>query len=89
MADETKREGVYRRQFLRCGLTGTMAALTGLAMKPALAQDFPKADQASAGYHDNATAQTCAECSLYLPPDQCKVVQGPISSTGTCIYFNQ
>jgi len=89
MADETKRDGVYRRQFLRCGLTGTLTALAGLAVRPARAQDFPKADQASAGYRDNATSQTCAECSLFLPPDDCKVVQGPISPTGTCIYFNQ
>jgi hypothetical protein len=89
MADETKCDGVYRRQFLRCGLTGTMVALAGLAAKTARAQDFPKADQASAGYHDNATAQTCDACALFQPPDQCKVVQGPISPTGTCIYFSQ
>jgi hypothetical protein len=89
MADETRRDGVCRRQLLQRGLTGTLTALAGLAVRPALAQDFPKADQASAGYHNNATSQTCAECSLFLPPDQCKVVQGPVSETGTCIYFNQ
>jgi hypothetical protein len=83
MSDEENR-----RHFLRCGLTGALTVLAGSAVRPARAQDFPKSDQASAGYHDNASSQTCAECSLFLPPDQCKVVQGPVSETGTCIYFN-
>jgi len=89
MADETKRDGVYRRQVLRCGLTGTLAALSGLAVRPARAQGFPKATQAAAGYQDHVTSQTCAECTLFLPPDQCKVVEGPISEMGTCVYFTQ
>jgi hypothetical protein len=73
-----------RRQFLRCGLTAIAAMV---AASPAKAQ-FPKSDQASAGYRDNAGQQTCAECSLFLPPDQCKVVEGPVSPGGTCMYFN-
>ena len=91
MTDETKRDD--RRQFLRCGLTGTLAgtlaALSGLAVRPARAQDFPKATQEAAGYQDHVTSQTCSECTLFLPPDQCKVVQGPISEMGTCVYFTQ
>lgn len=83
MTDGNHNDG--RRQFLRCGLT----AIAALAVaSKAKAQDFPKSDQASAGYYENASRNTCAECSLFLPPDQCKVVQGPVSESGTCIYFN-
>ena len=77
-----------RRHFLRCGLTSALTIVAAAAVRPAKAQDFPKADQVSAGYHENAKSQTCAECSLFLAPDQCKVVQGPVREDGTCIYFN-
>jgi hypothetical protein len=77
-----------RRQFLCHALTSA-AALAGMSAAKANAQDFPKSDKASAGYQDNAKNQTCSECTLFLPPDQCKVVQGPISENGTCNYFTQ
>jgi hypothetical protein len=77
-----------RREFLRRGLTGGLTAMAALSLKEARAQDFPKADKASAGYQDKADANTCDQCSLFLPPDDCKVVQGPVSPSGTCIYFN-
>ena len=78
-----------RRQFLRCGLTGTLTALAALAVRPARAQDFPKATNEQASYHEPAGSQTCGECTLFLAPTDCKVVQGPVSETGTCIYFTQ
>ena len=86
MTEEKDRNG--RREFLRCGLTGTLAALAGLAVKPAHAQ-FPKATKEQAHYQDGATAQTCGQCTLFLPPDDCKVVQGPVTEAGTCDYFTQ
>jgi hypothetical protein len=89
MAEEKKTDGTCRRQFLRHGLTGTATVLAGLAVRGARAQDFPKASQEAAGYHDNATSQTCGECTLFIAPSDCKVVQGPISEFGTCIYFSQ
>lgn len=82
-----------RRHFLRCGLSGTLttvAALTALSARGARAQEgFPKATREQAGYQDQATSQTCANCTLFIPPDDCKVVQGPVSETGTCNYFTQ
>ena len=53
------------------------------------AQDFPKATKEQASYQDRVDSQTCAQCTLFLPPDDCKVVQGPVSETGTCVYFTQ
>jgi hypothetical protein len=73
-----------RRQFLRCGLT---MAVAGLAATQAHAQAPAKATQDQAHYEDHADSSTCADCSLYQPPDQCKVVQGPVNEMGTCLYF--
>lgn len=83
-----REKGKDRRQFLCHALTGA-AALAGMTPAKGRAQDFPKSDKASAGYQDNAKSQTCAECNQFLPPDQCKIVQGPVSENGTCIYFSQ
>jgi len=81
---------VHRRCFLRNGLIGTWTALAALSVRPARSQDFPKSTKAQAGYVDPAEDHTfaCAECTLFLPPNDCKVVQGPVSETGTCIYFS-
>ena len=87
--DEKKPDGMYRRHFLRCGLTGTLTALAALAARPAHAQDFPKSTKEQAGYQDQATSQTCADCTLFIAPNDCKVVQGPVSASGTCSYFTQ
>ena len=89
MVDEKKQGRTCRRQFLQRGLTGTATVLAGLAVRGAKAQDFPKASQEAAGYHENVTSQTCADCTLFIPPSDCKVVEGPVSPSGTCIYFSQ
>ena len=47
-----------RRQFLRCGLTMTVA---GLAATQARAQAPAKATQEQAHYEDHADSATCAE----------------------------
>ena len=79
---------MYRRQFLWRGLIGTLMALTGIALRAARAQDFPKLTKEQASYLDSASQHTCAECTLFIPPKNCQIVQGPISETGTCIYFS-
>ena len=91
MAREKKPDSMVRRQFLRCGLTGTLTAVAALAVRPARAQSsgFPKMTQEQAGYQDSATSQTCVSCTLFIPPNDCKIVQGPVSESGTCTYFSQ
>lgn len=89
MNEDGKRDGLYRRQFLRCGLTGTLTALAALAARPARAQDFPKMTKEQAGYLDQSTDQMCGACTLFIPPADCKIVQGPVSEQGTCTYFSQ
>jgi hypothetical protein len=86
MTGEQNRD---RRQLLRCGLSGTLTALAGLAVKPARSQDFPKMTKEQAGYQEPAGDQLCAQCTSFQPPTDCKIVQGPISDKGTCNYFSQ
>jgi hypothetical protein len=80
---------MYRRHFLRFGLTGTLAAMAGFATRSARAQDFPKLTHEQAQYQENAASQLCSSCALFQPPDGCKTVVSPISETATCMYFNQ
>jgi anaerobic selenocysteine-containing dehydrogenase len=87
VTNEKKRES--RRRFLRRGLTGTVAALAALAAQSARAQTSSKMTQQQAGYVDSSTNQSCGQCTFFVVPDGCKIVQGPISETGTCIYFDQ
>jgi hypothetical protein len=89
VTEERKREGIYRRNFLRCGLTGTLTGLAALVVRPARAQDFPKMTKEQAGYQEQSTDQMCGACTLFIPPNDCKIVQGPVSEQGTCTYFSQ
>ena len=75
-----------RRQFLRCGLLG-LTAITGLGARKARAQDVPKSTKEQAGYQDNATSDTCAVCALFIKPNDCQIVQGPVSANGSCNFF--
>lgn len=84
MPEEKKCGGIYRRQFLR--LAGTMTAM-GFSISSTRADDFPKSTKEQAGYQDNATSDTCAECTLFQPPHDCQVVQGPVDAKGSCNYF--
>ena len=76
---------MYRRQFLR--LTGTWAALSALAAQSARAQSSQKMSKVAAAYRASDGSQSCGQCSLFIAPDACQVVQGQVSANGTCILF--
>ena len=80
-------DGLDRRLLLLRAFSASLAALAGLFAKHARAQVKPTKEQAS--YQDRAVSHTCAECALFLPPNDCKVIQGPVSPDGTCIYFSR
>lgn len=75
-----------RRRFLQRGLLG-LTAIAGLQVRQAGAQDQPKSTKEQAGYQDHATSDTCEVCALFIKPDQCQVVQGPVSANGSCNFF--
>ncbi len=70
-----------RRQFLMRGAT----ALTALAIAafPRYAAAQQKASKEQAGYQPRPKdSQSCASCTNFMPPRDCKVVEGPVAPNG-------
>lgn len=42
-----------------------------------------------AGYivRDKPAAQICAQCLYFISPNDCVIVQGPVSPLGWCTYY--
>ena len=73
-----------RRNVLRVTLLAT--AVAAVAQR-ALAQQ--KMSQAEAEYQDRPkNGLACAACTLFRPPRSCRVVQGDISPSGWCKFFD-
>ncbi len=74
MADENDLYVTTRRKVLLT--TGGAAAFLGLTVGAAQAA---KASQASVAYRDSPNGgQNCANCKLFIQPNQCKSVVGPV-----------
>jgi len=73
-----------RRAFLK------FALLNGATLAPAAARAASfKVTKKQAGYilkGKNAT-QNCAQCLYFISPNDCVVVQGPVSPLGWCTYY--
>jgi hypothetical protein len=78
---------IHRRRFLQRGLLAAAAA-AGTARKAGAAPSF-KASKKVAGYidRDHPAAQMCVKCGFYLDPNDCVVVEGPVSPWGWCNYY--
>ena len=77
---------VSRRSLLRTAAVaaGGAAILGTAASRPAEAKAQPKI----VGYQDTPHgAQQCDNCSQFVAPDSCKVVDGKISPTGWCKVY--
>jgi hypothetical protein len=75
---------VFRRTLVKVVVFGW---LTGLAVLPARAQQ--KLSKTAADYQDSPkNGLTCAACSLFRPPRSCAAVDGDISPTGWCKFFD-
>src|SRR5215469_8077517 len=73
-----------RRGFLRYVLLG------GTAMGVGTARSQPyKMTKKQSGYivKDKPATQMCAQCFYFISPNDCVIVQGPISPLGWCIYY--
>jgi hypothetical protein len=63
------------------------AASIGVMILPAAAQQ--KVSQAEAEYQDQPkSGLACTACTLFRPPRSCEVVQGDISPSGWCKFFD-
>jgi len=79
---------VSRRGVLRIGalVAGAGLAAAVLPVREALAQQ--KAPKESMKYQDRPNGQMqCSNCSQFVAPDGCKVVEGKISPNGYCIAW--
>ena len=77
-----KSRSASRRAFLK------LALLNGQAPGAAQAATF-KVTKKQAGSilkGKNAT-QNCAQCLYFISPNDCVVVQGPVSPLGWCTYY--
>lgn len=58
-----------------------------LAMRATGAQ-AAKLTQAAVRYQaEPKNGKQCSDCALFLPPDACKSVEGPIAPTGWCVLW--
>jgi hypothetical protein len=76
---------IDRRRALALALGCAAGSMLTSSVRSAAAQ---KLSQAQAEYQPTPKdIRSCGSCSLFLAPDQCKVVQGKISKLGWCKLY--
>jgi hypothetical protein len=74
---------VSRRALLQSAAAGVAAAAT---QNSAFAK--AKASQAAVAYQDYPHgSERCDNCAVFIPPNQCKTVVGPVSPQGWCKIY--
>jgi hypothetical protein len=86
MTEQTKSGALHRRRFLKRCLFG---AATALEAGPAHSDSF-KATKKLAGYinRDHPATQMCVSCHSFIAPNDCTLVEGPVSAWGWCNYYS-
>ena len=82
---------VSRRALLRGAgvLSGGIAMAAVGVMAGSSAAAPAKLSQKVAGYQDKPMGSAhCGNCALWQTPQDCKLVQGPISATGWCNLYS-
>jgi hypothetical protein len=79
--------GIVSRRGAVSTALATMAAGFAFAIL-ARASAREKMSQQAAEYQDSPKdIRMCATCTLFEPPNACKVVEGPVSPSGWCKAF--
>jgi len=79
--------GTNNRRISRRTVVLAAGAAPLLAMGATGAQ-AAKLAQAAARYQPTPNnGKQCSDCALFLPPDACKSVEGPIAPTGWCVLW--
>jgi hypothetical protein len=64
------------------------AGATPLLALGATGAQAAKLAQAAVRYQTTPNnGKQCSDCALFLPPDACKSVEGPIAPTGWCVLW--
>src|SRR5205814_1848550 len=102
MSDTTanlSRRVLFRSAALAAGVLGSSALVAGCQPQTgAQAQPAPppappgavpvKQTKAQAAYQDQPNGeQRCGVCANFLPPNDCRVIQGPVMPNGWCRNF--
>jgi len=75
-----------RRRVLKVAVIAAGAGLAARVRQSAMAQQ--KASKEAMKYQDKPNGNMqCDNCSQFVAPDSCKVVEGKISPTGYCIAW--
>ena len=82
-----ERDGVSRRAMLGAGVAAVAAVIVpAIAPHPAAAQQ--KVKPAMVQYQQTPkNKQQCDTCLHWVPPDQCKMVEGKINPKGWCSLY--
>jgi hypothetical protein len=76
--------GLLRRSVLRAAFLATVVGTTHT--RASAQQQMSKAE---AEYQDRPkNGLACAACTLFRPPSSCQVVEGDISPSGWCKFFD-
>jgi high potential iron-sulfur protein len=76
---------MQRRNFIRVAIAGVSASLCS-PIPAARASD--KMTKARAEYRDSPNGiYSCGNCTLFVAPSSCKVVEGEVSRDGWCKVF--
>jgi hypothetical protein len=81
------RSGIISRRTVLRGGAATAAAVPVLLASASFAQ-ASKVSQKSVGYQDTPKGrQSCGNCYFFIPPTDCKNVEGPVSANGWCTVY--
>jgi len=85
----TKPKDLSRRAFFRRAAAYGIGAAVLQELRPNLVSAQAKVAQTAVAYQDKPKGtQRCDDCSLFLAPNACKVVDGTISPQGWCSLFS-
>ena len=88
MPRNEKNAPISRRNVLRgATLIAGGAAIAAGSFAPAAAQSGKMTQQAAAYQDGPKNGQKCLDCSFYVQPQACKLVDGTISPVGWCKFF--
>ena len=83
-----RKNALSRRNLLRgATLLAGGAALVAGSLAPAAAQSGKMSQQAAAYQPSPKSGQKCLDCSFFVQPQACKLVEGTISPVGWCKFY--
>jgi hypothetical protein len=87
MAGKQKDVVLSRRNVLRGATLVAGGAALATSLLPAAAQSGKMTQKAAAYQPSPKSGQKCLDCSFFVQPQACKLVEGTISPVGWCKFY--